>query len=244
VVAHRSGAASFMIDRGDGLTLVDSLEGFSEELLATTLGPDGKVWIPSSLSPLIARLGIGLDGSADVVAEDGLLYNAGLARVGGVTGDGALDARAVAFDAAGNALVLTRFPGTLVLADGGLQPDGSLSVVASIEVGVGPSRLRVASLHGREFAFVSCFDSRDVYVVDLVARELAAVVRGMTGPFEFEVDTVRERAYIADFRTSVIRVVDLAPMLTCLDAPGEPNRECAPELIGLVGRPTTLQGGI
>ncbi|MCB9658750.1 MAG: hypothetical protein R3B40_02170 [Polyangiales bacterium] len=244
IVAHRSGAASFIVDRGDSLTLVDSLDGFSEELLAATRGPDGKVWMPSSLSPFIARIGVGLDGSAGLVAEDGLLYNAGLARVTGVTGDGALDARGVAFDGAGNTLVLTRSPGTLVVTDGGLGPDGRMRVLDSIEVGVGPSRVRTAMLHGREFAFVSCFDSRDVYVVDLLTRELAAVVRGMTGPFEFELDVARERAYIADFRTSVIRVVDLAPMLTCIDEPGVPGRECAPELIGLVGRPTTLQGGL
>lgn len=244
IVAHRSGTASFLIDRGDGLTMVDSIDGFSSELIAATLGPDGAVWMPSALSPLIARIGVGLDGSADIAVEDGLLYNAGLARVAGVTGDGTLDARGVAFDSQGNTLVLTRLPGTLVVAQGGLQPDGRLSVVDSVEVGVGPSRLRVVTLHGREFAFVSCFDSRDVYVVDLVARELTAVVRGMTGPFEFEVDTVRERAYIADFRTSVLRVVDLAPMLACLDEPGVPGRECAPQLLGLIGRPTTLQGGL
>ncbi|MBK6580959.1 MAG: hypothetical protein IPG17_33360 [Sandaracinaceae bacterium] len=102
----------------------------------------------------------------------------------------------------------------------------------------------MATLHGREFAFVSCFDSRDVYVVDLLTREVAAVMRGMSGPFEFEIDAVRERVYVADFRTSVIRVVDLAPMLACLDEPGMIDRECAPELLGLVGRPTTLDGGL
>jgi DNA-binding beta-propeller fold protein YncE len=161
----------------------------------------------------------------------------------GLSNDG-IDARGVAFDSAGNALVLTRVPGTLMVANGGLQSDGTLPVVDSIEVGVGPSRLRVATLQGHEFAFVSCFDSRDVYVVDLVAREVATVVRGMSGPFEFEVDVVRERLYVADFRTSVIRVVDLAPMLRCFSEPGMLDRECAPELLGLVGRPTTLEGGL
>ena len=244
LVVHRAGAVSYLIDRGDGLVLVDTLTGLSDELLAASFGPDERVWMPSAVSPLITRVGVTLDGMADQVAEDGLVYNAGIARVVGVTGDGTLDARGVAFDSAGNALVLTRQPGTLVVANGGIQPDGTLSIADSIEVGVGPSRLRVATLHGREFAFVSCFDSRDVYVVDLLTREVAAVMRGMSGPFEFEIDAVRERVYVADFRTSVIRVVDLAPMLACLDEPGMIDRECAPELLGLVGRPTTLGGGL
>ena len=99
-------------------------------------------------------------------------------------------------------------------------------------------------LRGREFAFISCFDSRDVYVVDLEARELTAVVRGMSGPFEFEIDVQRERAYVADFRTSVVRVVDLTPMLNCYDEPGMTGRECTPQLLGLLGRPTGLEGGL
>lgn len=244
MVVHRAGAVSYLIDRGDGLTLVDTFTGLAEELLAASLGPDGRVWIPSSISPLISRVGVTLDGSADEVAEDGLVYNAGFARVVGVTGDGTLDARGIAFDSNGNALVLTRSPGTLIIADGGLQPDGTLTVAASVEIGVGPSRLRVAMLRGREFAFISCFDSRDVYVVDLEARELTAVVRGMSGPFEFEIDVQRERAYVADFRTSVVRVVDLTPMLNCYDEPGMTDRECTPQLLGLLGRPTGLEGGL
>jgi hypothetical protein len=242
LVSHRVGAVSYLIDRGDGLVLIDTLTGLLGEMVDLTLGPDGRAWLASSVSPLIARVGLTLDGTATDMPEDGLVYNAGIAQVRGVTGDGALDARAVGFDSAGNTLVLTRSPGTLVIADGGIQPDGSLSVLRNVEVGVGPSRLRVATLRGREYAFVSCYDSRDIYVVDLVARELAAVVRGMSGPFEFEIDTTRERMYVADFRTSVLRVVDLLPMLTCAEEPGVVGRECAPELMGIVGRPVSIQG--
>ena len=244
LVVHRSGAVSYLIDRGDGVTLVDTLTGLGDELLAASFGPDQRIWVPSAVSPLLTRVGVTLDGVADDVAEDGLVYNAGFARVVGVTGDGSLDARGVGFDSEGNTLVLTRSPGSLVVADGGIRPDGTLSVLASIEIGVGPSRMKVVTLRGREYVFVSCFDSRDVYIVDLLTRELTAVVRGMSGPFEFEIDVVRERAYVADFRTSVIRVVDLVPMLSCADEPGMTDRECAPELIGLVGRPTALQGGL
>jgi hypothetical protein len=64
----------------------------------------------------------------------------------------------------------------------------------------------------RRFAFVSCYNSREFYVIDLDLREPVAVVHGFSGPFELVLDRWRERIYVADFRSSVIRIVDLSPI--------------------------------
>ena len=238
-VTHRSGALSYLVDRGAGVTLVDSLAGLGIETVASAYGPDDLVWVTSSLSSNVQRVGLLADASGGTTAEDAFLYDAGAARLSGV---GAVDARAVAFDSEGHTLILTRTPGSLVIASGLPDANNELTAIASVDIGAGPARLQLATLAGRELAFVSCYDSRDMYVVDVRARSLTAVIRGMSGPFDFELDPTRNRLYVADFRTSVLRVVDLEPLVTCLSNPGMLGVECAPELIGLVGRPAAAPG--
>jgi hypothetical protein len=96
LVVHRAGAVSYLIDRGDGLVLVDTLTGLSDELLAASFGPDERVWVPSAVSPLITRVGVTLDGWRTRWPKTVWSTTPASLVWSGVTGDGTLDARGVA----------------------------------------------------------------------------------------------------------------------------------------------------
>ncbi len=87
-------------------------------------------------------------------------------------------------------------------------------------------------------AFVSCFLSRNVQVIDTDLFQGLTTLTNISGAFEFVIDAPRRLIYIADFSTSVIRVADLQPIIDCLESTSaDEARECAPKLIGLVGLP-------
>ena len=253
VSAHRGGRASLFIDdptSGTGPVLVDTLEGLPSELVAVTIDPLTRTaWMPNALEPVVTRVGIALESSA--VTESSFLFDAGSLLLSGVdTGNGTGDTRAIALDPRTDvrrAYVLSRRPRALMVID--LDEDERfLEVRDLIEVGVGPSRLVVQRFEARDrtIAFVSCFDSRDVYVLDVDLGRLVGIVRGLGGAFELassEVDVggeTREVLVVSDFSNSIIRVLDLDPMFECLDDmgyEGETDRECSPEPLGFIGQP-------
>ncbi|HJL06265.1 MAG TPA: hypothetical protein RMH85_20370 [Polyangiaceae bacterium LLY-WYZ-15_(1-7)] len=267
LVAHRAGRASLFFDprAGEGFqgppVLVHTLSGFPEELVDVTIDPEtGLGWMPSAIDQLIGRVGLAVDDQLDEI-DRSFLFDAGDLFVGDVdTGSGTLgDTRAIRFDprpGVRRAYVLSRRPRALVVID----PDDStfeLDVLDIIEVGAGPSRLAVEAFDRgeggeRALAFISTFTSQAIYVVDLDLGRLVGIVRGLGGPFELTVDAERERIYVLDFRQSVIRVIDLAPMFACLDR-GEAlecggdspdpacTAECSPVQLGVVGRPVAVE---
>jgi DNA-binding beta-propeller fold protein YncE len=85
------------------------------------------------------------------------------------------------------------------------------------EVGAGSTHVITGTVGGRRLAFVSCFDSREVYVLDVESSLPRSVVRNLSGPFDLVLDEARERLYVADFRTSVVRVIDVSPVTTQAD---------------------------
>jgi hypothetical protein len=60
------------------------------------------------------------------------------------------------------------------------------------------------------------------------------VVPNLSGPHALVLDDARERVYVADFRSSVVRVVDLSPLAD--HASEEPVR-----VIASLGRPRVIQ---
>jgi hypothetical protein len=258
VMAHRQGQASLFIappDAGPELDLIDVLPGFPIGIPTLVREPDsGLFWGGSASSGLIGRIGVVLDETfgPDEISES-YLFDGGSLRVANLGSGSQADFRDVTFDPRpGNraAYVLSRIPPALVITDRdvalGPMLVQSLLPDQIIRVGSGPSRIALAEVQTssgpRMLAFVSCFDSRDIHVIDVDLGQLAGVVREMSGPFEIEVDAVRNRLYVVDFRTSVIRIVDLAPMLECLDSsvPGS-SQECSPTLVGLIGVPDAAQ---
>ncbi|MEM9074328.1 MAG: hypothetical protein AAGE52_37890 [Myxococcota bacterium] len=245
--AHRDGRASLFFDQAevDGSfapILVHTISGLPEELVDIALDPITRLaWAPSARG-FVGRVGVAFDGVTRE-PERSFLFNAGEVRLSGIdTGSGtAGDTRVVRFDPrpdVDRAYFLSRRPRALLTAD--LSDRTSVApVVDAVEVGFGPSRLELATFSDpdRTLAFVSCFDSRDLYVIDVDLSRLVGIVRGLGGPFELAVDAPRERVYVVDFRTSVLRIIDLDPMLRCLRGDVNVDGECSPELLGIVGRP-------
>jgi hypothetical protein len=258
MMAHRNGSVSLFASRftraSDGTSIIvpqlqDTLTGLPEELSGIELDVATRTaWLPSRIEPRIARAGIALDRDSPPVLGTELgstiLFNGGTLDVRGLnTGSAARgDAVAIAFDPTNRDRIyaLSRLPEALLLGDLARTTPGVLELDGVIEVGDGPSRLRIAEVSGRMFAFVSCFDSRDLYVIDLELERLAGVVRGMSGPFELEIDPVRNLIYVVDFRASVIRFVDMAPLVGCLEM-GSASVDCTPEVIGAVGHPRPIE---
>jgi len=246
--AHRAGDASLIVDRtgGDGPELVDVVQGSESSIIGLTQRPGtAQAWLTSSRGSGIGLLNIVWPESEDALAEP-ILFDGGGLQVTGVdiASSAGADVRAVRFDPRADrdrVYALSRRPEALLIADIETPLRSSLEIARVVEVGSGPSRLETMELRGRLFAFVSCFDSRDLYVVDLERGALIAVVRGMSGPFELQVDAERERIYVADFRSSVLRVVGLTPLLSCLDSGPGPDGSCAPEVLATVGEPRPVR---
>ena len=250
VVSHRGGQASLFIDDGtDGSrpTLVHSVGGLAPELVTVAFEPRSRLfWMTSAGEPRLSRVGVAIDALTQDL-ERSFLFNAGDLQISDVdTGANAQgDVRDVVFDPREDverAYVLSRRPEALFVAS--LAGTGDLHIDDVIEVGDGPSRVVIRSFdvggEPRWLLFVSCFESRDLYVLDADTGQLLGTVGGLSGPFEVLPDPRRQRVYVVDFRSSVVRVVDLRAMLACMtDAPsgGDTMRECAPRLLGMIGQP-------
>lgn len=250
VMAHRGGRLSLFWETTDGArpALVDTIEDLPNELVEIAADPlDGSLWVATAFDGVVPRAGVALGETAD----NSFLFRASDLLVSGVDtgGTGLGDTRVVRFDPrpeVRRAYVLSRRPRAVLSVDidGSV---GALDVRAQIPVGVGPSRMEVAQfeVEGASFtlAFVTNYDSRDLYVIDLDAERLVGIVRSLGGPFELAVDVPRRRVYVGDFRSSVLRVLDLEPMFECLtDADFEPqDAECSPTALGFVGRPRAVQ---
>ncbi len=239
LVADRSGRVSLFLDRaapGDAVApmLVHVATGFADGLSGIAFDPGSNTaFMPGSGTNEIGRAGIALDTRAGML-ERSFVYAAGSLRLTGLS-DG-LDSRAIAFEPPGpgaphRAFVASRRPEALLVLDldrDGMNP-GEAAISRVIEVGAGPARIAVARFGSppRTFVFVSCFDGRELYAVDADDGELAAVVRGLSGPFEVAVDPVRGRLYVGDFGSSVVRVIDIEQLP--LDGPAR--------LIATLGKP-------
>ena len=247
LLSHREGAASLLSagTPGTQASLIDVRKDFAPNLASISRDPNsGLMWIPSASRPAIDRVGVAADDRS--ILSESFLYDAGSLPLRGIdTGAaGYGDARQVVFDPRGlhQAYVLSRQPRALFIVAPDESQDG-VELRGEVDVGSGPSRVTVAVLRAgtpaeHTLAFVSCFDSRDVYIIDVDAPRLVSVYRGVSGPFDLAVDPVTEQLYITDFRASVIRVVDITPTLDCLA--GTASGECTPRQLGMLGRPRAI----
>jgi sugar lactone lactonase YvrE len=81
---------------------------------------------------------------------------------------------------------------------------------------------------------VACFDARELFVIDLITMLPRSVVPNLSGPYEIALDEQRQLLYVADFRSSVIRIVDLSPI-----AAGD--GEAPVQVVATLGEPQVLQ---
>ncbi len=245
--------------RGE-LLLVDTLDGLTPQLSSLALDPETRLVHFSVISgagfKFLGRVGVvvpqNADGSADV--QHAFLYDAGLVQLDGVapfadtrdiTFVPALPAGGAQFQGE-RALVLSRDPSALLLVDVTPQntpvPDPNATdevpyharVDRTAVVGIGASRVVTGDVAGKRLAAVSCFDSRELFVIDLQTMLTAGVVPNLSGPFDLALDEARQLVYVADFRSSVIRVIDLAPL-------SEGRGDQAIGIVATVGEPRILQ---
>ncbi|MAQ19604.1 MAG: hypothetical protein CMN30_32980 [Sandaracinus sp.] len=249
VMAHRGGRLSLIWEPTAGARpeLVDVIEGYPNEIVDLQADPlTGNLWLPTAFETVVPRAAVALDERS----EDSFLFRLSDLAVAEVDFGGSFsDTRAVRFDPRTDvrrAYVLSRRPASLWVVD--LEESvGRLRVREALPVGAGASRMEVSSFaaHGdRTLAFVTGFDSRELRVFDVDSAQAVGIVRGIGGPFEVTVDEARDLVYIADFRSSVLRVIDLAPMFECLDGlmDGEGvEDQCSPLSLGTVGRPRAVQ---
>jgi len=247
LMAHREGRASMFFDqfRPGGPEpqkrprLAATIDNLAPEQVTITYEPGAKrAWIPSAEVPAIIRLGIGIDGDP----TQSYLFDAGTLFVSGL--DQGRSNRDIRFDPRPGrnlAYIVSRSPEALVVARSDVA-GGDLNMIAQIPTCGDPSRVQIAEVPARGdtvvLAFVSCFLSRNVQVIDTDLFQGLTILTNISGAFEFVIDAPRRLMYIADFSTSVIRVADLQPIIDCLESTSaDEAKECAPRLIGLVGLP-------
>lgn len=267
LVAHRNGQTSLFYDDGSnqsssgryGPMLLDVLENLPLEPTGIVFDPTTRFAYLSlysrtgvtGLSRLLARVGVTLQqdsGSSSPTAfTSSFLYDAGSLVIGGAAPQ--RDTRAITMNPTrpGEALVTSVDPSALMFVDVGPTANGSVpadSVVARrvVDVAAGPTRMTLGELGGRSIVAVSCFDGKALYILDVASGDILAVVHNLDGPFELQIDEVRKRLYLADFRSSTVRVIDLSHIATDgqIDADGTPERTDAP-LIGTLGIPKVVQ---
>ena len=132
------------------------------------------------------------------------------------------------------AYVLSRSPESVITIDQDGTPfiQGNAAIVDVDAVGFGPSRMRQITMDGRDYLVVTSFDGGTVWTMSTRPTRVASVVPGFDGAYELVIDPVRRLAIVADFKTSVIRFIDLAPLVDGRDA----------VLLGRVGTPRTHVG--
>lgn len=145
------------------------------------------------------------------------LANSSTFSVGNVGNTGDF-ARALSFNQSGTrAYIVHRNPASLAVVDTSIDSDGSAKnrVLNVIELGSDPSDIQLvhnATLN-REFAYVVCFRSNEIYVVDTELMMVVDVLRLRKGPYNMAVinnPTLGiKRAYITNFEHSSISVLEL-----------------------------------
>lgn len=225
VVVHRSGVASLLIDQGgegERPLLVDVVEDLPSALTGVQYDPARRTfWLTSATSSSVTsktlhRLGV----YADDPFEHSFLYDIGDVPIRGVGGTRNTWAVGIASASslADQPVVIAQGPDTLLRLDLS-EDEAEAQAVTLTEIGAGASRMALGTLTDSqgaelELALISCFDSRSLYVVDVANGAVLSIVPGFNGPFEVALDVSRQQAYVADFRASVIRIIDLSPVLS------------------------------
>jgi len=186
---------------------------------------------------VLLRVGVAVDGDQ----YPAYLYDSGVLSIEGTFNTA--DTRAVSMNpvVAGEAIVIGHDPASLLWVDVASALDGTARPTqafarARLSVGAGPSRVTIGKLGERTVAVVSCFDARQIYIVDADTAEPLSIVHNFSGPFEIALDSARQRLYVADFRSSVVRVLDLRPIVE-----GASEEQPTSRVVATLGRPKLVQ---
>lgn len=241
--AHQRGAVSlYLEDDDDTLVLSSVIEGLGRTPTSIARDPISGLFHVALRSNVLLRLGVTIDRTSELAGAS--LYNAtAVTLVGGTLSE----LRSIAFlkepvglgvaEGESQALIIANDPSALVLTN--VTPGAGSSVSGRVqrvsEIGGGGARLALGSIGGRPLAAVTCLDGRSVYIVDLTSMETRAVVPNLSGPFGVAFDEARERLYATDFRSSVVRIVDLSQLASPTAAPESVR------VVATLGRPRVVQ---
>lgn len=240
VMVHRNGRASLFVDRMVGASpepiLVHTTDGLPIDIVNVSHEPSTQlVWThTASIIGVRQTREVGFAGVAydSASPECSSVFAAGRLPLLG-TDDG-FDTRDAVFSADGShAYVLSRRPEAILTLDLDSMPlfPGQASIDRVSHVGFAPSRLARVDVGSRTIVSATCFDDRKVWFVDADTGMTAGAVPGFQGPYELAVDTVGELVWVVDFRDSVVRAIDYAPLAD--------GRE--PRLVATFGRVRPVQ---
>lgn len=250
-VAQRNGTVSFFVSPDKkpkkenakykglnrGPNFIHTIDGLQNDITNISLDPlSGQAYLTSQEygttggTKSLQRVGFIYD---NIDVKTSFIFDAGYVLLRGVSLE--RDTRAIGFSplAEDKAFIVSRTPDALLILDFANARTGALeaTVHKTVKVGSSASRLALGQIGSdpRLFAFVSCFGSRELYVIDVDLAEPVAVIQGFSGPFEVAVDRWRKLAYVADFRSSIIRIVDLQPIVCASESS---NTECPDIYVG------------
>ncbi|MCB9708548.1 MAG: hypothetical protein H6714_07185 [Myxococcales bacterium] len=223
VTGHGDGSVTLFLeqDEGGGIkapVLIDVDDGYPEGLSALDYDSlTATLYGTTRAEALFVSGGIAVNPT---LVERSFVYQSASWRYAGL--DDGSDTRDVAVDAqARRAYVISRRPRALLIVDLDAQASsGQVSVSGMVPLGDGPSKVKVGYFNeaNKRLIFVSCFDAPAIHVIDADLRRLSAVITGFGGPFDIAVDQARGFIYVADFSSSVIRVVDISQLTEGLGA--------------------------
>lgn len=233
VLVHRNGRASLFVDTMVGAVrvpqLVHVLEGLPTDATNVALDPARNlIWMPITVPPSSATpprinprevpmIGVAYDTDRPACSS---AYYAGAVSLRGL--DTGQDSRDVAFTDGGRfAHILSRTPNAVITVDtDGVGINGGDSLITEVTfVRPGAARIASGNVTGLgDIVVATCFDDRTLWVLDAVTGAVLATVFGLQGPQDLAIDGARGLVYVADFRDSVVRVVDLRPLAVGGDA--------------------------
>lgn len=133
----------------------------------------------------------------------------------GLGGGGSPVLGSMRFDENGDRLFVTQTtPGALLEVDTRLDDNGEPLDVGTkaIEVCAQPSSMTLYEKGGQSFAFVSCFQVAQVFIVDLTSFQTISVVQTGIGPQEMLADPARDLVYVGNTLDGTISVIDMSPV--------------------------------
>ncbi|HET8938591.1 MAG TPA: hypothetical protein VFN67_34335, partial [Polyangiales bacterium] len=253
MVAHRWGQVSLFHDPGGsaGPKLIHVLDQLPLEPTGIEFDPVGHVAYlslynrnaPNGTSRMLSRLGLSVEGSGNAL-DASYTYDVGAVVIDGVAPQ--RNTRALRMNPAheGQLLVTGDRPASLLFVDvaGGSESGVALAsptVPAReiVTVGDGPMRMALGKVGERQIVAVSCFDAKQMYLIDAERSTIVGVLHNLNGPFDLAIDSVRKRLYLSDFRSSAVLVVDLSNLAEQGSGPEQTDLP----IIGMLGIPKVVQ---
>jgi hypothetical protein len=252
MVAHRWGQVSLFHDSGAaGPKLIQVLDQLPLEPTGIEFDPVRHLTYMSlfarsaanGASRLLSRLAFSVESGPDGSLDASYLYDVGAVVIDGVAPQ--RSTRTVRMNPAheGQLLVTGDRPAALLFVDVGTGANSGVALAAPtvpareiVTVGDGPMRMTVGKIGQRDIVAVSCFDAKQLYLIDAARSTISAVIHNLNGPFDLAIDSVRKRLYLADYRSSSVLVVDLSALADT----GTGSRTDAP-IIGMLGIPKVVQ---